>query len=217
MRSRTQTELEELLGEQIDYLKSSAERYDAGHRHEAKRLAGTIRTLLHNTSRSHSLLEQMDLQSRLLYLDTAGPVNRKNLLPLTPLLTFQLKMTETGAVGSYLPVFYDGPRPSSGLRAVPFELWWEMMVLRDSTHREYSRRDLVLFLANKVGGAHVDPKVQVQLDALSRSETVGFSVGDSQGERPMEEDPILPYVRQIAFELLEVLRVRQWLPGREPA
>lgn len=217
MAQKTQAQLETMLAEQIDYLGSSAHLYDAGRKHEAKRLAVTLRLLLHDTSMSQSLLGQLDLKLRLLYLDTAGPVNRKNLLPLTPFLHFRLTMAEGGvAVPSYEPAFYEGPCPDLGLRALPFNSWWTMMVLRDSTMKEYSRRDLVLFLANKVGGAHVDPKVQTELDALARSETVGFSVSDSQGERRMEEDPILPCVRQIAFELLEVLRVRQWIPGQEP-
>lgn len=49
-----------------------------------------------------------------------------------------------------------------------------MIVVRDSTLTEFSRRDLVLFLANKVGGAHVDAKVQAKLDALARCATLGW-------------------------------------------
>lgn len=214
---KTQAQLQTMLVEQIDYLGSSAHLYDIGRKHEAKRLAVTIRLLLHDTSMSRSLLGQLDLKSRLLYLDTAGPVNRNNLHPLAPFLLFRMTMANGAvAVPSYEPALYEGPRPDSGFRALPFDSWWTMMVLRDSTMEEYSRRDLVLFLANRVGGAHVDPQVQTKLDALARSETVGFSVGDSRGERRIEDDPILPCVRQIAFELLEVLRVRQWIPSQEP-
>lgn len=211
MKSRE--ELDGLLGEQVEHLEASSELYDNGRRHEAKRLATSIRVLLHDTPKSHSLLALLELKDKLAFLDTAGPVNRSNLLPLTPLLTFQLTMTTAGPVGSYIPVFYDGPRPASGHRALPFDEWWSMMVLRDANHVEYSRRDLVLYLANKVGGAHVDAATEEKFRALAASETVGFSVGDGYSERPVEEDPILPCVRQIAFEVLEVLRVRQMIPG----
>lgn len=217
MVNRTVQELEAMLAEQLEWLESSARLYDTGKKHEAKRLAVTIRVLLHDTSMSMSLLRQLGLKHRLLFLDTAGPVNRRNLLPLTPMLIFRATMTEGGLVPSYQPVFYDGPRPDSGLRALPFDDWWTMMVLRDADLEEFSRRDLVLYLANKVGGAHVDPDTQERLDTLAKSQTVGFSVGDGRTERRIQEDPILPYVRQIAFELLEVLRVRQWIPGSEPA
>lgn len=216
-RSRTRDELESLLAEQVEWLDSSARLFDAGKKHEAKRLSVTIRVLLHDTSMSKSLLSQLDLKDRLLFLDTAGPVNRKNLLPLTPLISFRMTQTEDGPVPSYEPVFLEGPRPESGLRALRFEDWWTMMVLRDAAMEEYSRRDLVLYLANKVGGAHVDPASQERLAALARSETVGFSVGDGRVERRIEEDPLLPYLRQIAFEVTEVLRVRQWIPGMAPS
>lgn len=216
MAQRTTEELEAMLEEQVDYLVSSCTLYDQGRRHEAKRLAVAIRVLLQDTSSSKSLLGQLGLKPRFAFLDTAGPVNRRNLLPLTPLLIFRATVAEDGKlIPSYEPVFYEGPRPDGGLRALGFDDWWTMMVIRDAAMEEFSRRDLVLFLANKVGGAHVDPATQARLDALSRSETVGFSVQDGHGERHIEEDPILPCVRQIAFEVLEVLRVRQELPGEE--
>ncbi len=217
MAMKTHEELQALLAEQVDHLEASSELYDKGRRHEAKRLATSIRVLLHDTSMSRSLLGLLELKDKLLFLDTAGPVNRKNLLPLTPLLIFQATMTATGPVGSYIPVFYDGPRPGPDYRALPFDEWWTMMVLRDANHVEYSRRDLVLYLANKAGGAHVDAETKEKFRALAASETVGFSVGDGYNERPVEEDPILPCVRQVAFEVLEVLRVRQVIPDEASA
>lgn len=210
-------QLEQFLAEQVEWLTASAEDFDSGKLHEAKRLAVVIRTLVHDTRLSRSLLTQLQLKDRLVFLDTAGAVNRNNLLPLTPMLIFRMTMTEDGPTPSYEPILDNGPPPPGGYRGLGFDDWWTMMVLRDAAMEEYSRRDLVLFLANKVGGAHVDPSTQERLDALARSETVGFSVGDGEIERRIEEDPILPYVRQIAFELGEVLRVRQWIPGREPA
>jgi hypothetical protein len=62
--------LKAALAEQVDFLRASAERFDAGHQHEAKRLALTIRVLLHDTASSKSLLEQLDLKSSLAFLDT---------------------------------------------------------------------------------------------------------------------------------------------------
>ncbi|GAA1937101.1 hypothetical protein GCM10009689_16990 [Brevibacterium antiquum] len=213
MPQKTVAQLQSLLEEQIEWLKDSAQRYDSGRLHEAKRLAVSIRVLLHDTTMSRSLLSQLDLKDRVLFLDTAGPVNERNLMPLTPLVSYRLMTLKSGAAEfTYQPVFYDGPRPKSGLRALKFEAWWKMMVLRDSTHTKYSRKDLVLFLANSVGGAHVDPQTKPKLEALSRSKSIGFSVGDQFGERPVEQDPILPYVRQIAFELLETLWHRQLIP-----
>lgn len=216
MVDKTPDQLQTMLDEQVEWLEQSAKLFDAGKLHEAKRLAVSIRVLLHDTTMSRSLLNQMNLKHRFLFLDTAGPVNERNLAPLTPLVSFRLGTNAAGGAGfTYQPVFYDGPKPDEGFRALPFDYWWNMMVLRDSAPTKFSRKDLVLFLANSMGGAHVDPSTKQKFDALSRSNSVGFSVGDQYGERPVEEDPILPYVRQIAFELLETLRHRQWIPGKE--
>lgn len=103
---KTRAELEAMLTEQVDYLESSAHLYDKRRKYEAKRLAVTIRVLLHDTSMSRSLLQQLDLKHRLLFLDTAGPVNRTNPATLTALLIMRITMGEGGtASGSYEPVF----------------------------------------------------------------------------------------------------------------
>ncbi|PKM42871.1 MAG: hypothetical protein CVV03_09425 [Firmicutes bacterium HGW-Firmicutes-8] len=52
----TVQELEEHLREQLEFLELSAESYDRGKDGEAKRLASTIRVLVHETRSSHSLL-----------------------------------------------------------------------------------------------------------------------------------------------------------------
>jgi len=41
-----------LLNEQLDFLQASCDRFDDGHRHEAKRIALSLRVLLHDTQDS---------------------------------------------------------------------------------------------------------------------------------------------------------------------
>lgn len=215
---KTAAQLRVMLGEQVDFLESSAEGYDAGRLHEAKRLATTIRVLVHDTGSSQSLLSHLDVKNRLVFMDTAGDLNLANLASLAPFLIYRATVGEGGRLtGTYEPMLGDGP-PFPGMpRGVGFDKWWTMLVVRDAAGEIFTRKELVLFLANKAGGAHVDSKVQARIDALARSETLGFSVFDVDGERPVEEDPILPCVRQIAYELLETLRCCQWIPGREPS
>ena len=63
------------LAEQRAFLQSSAAQYDQGFVAEAKRLAVTIRVLVHDNpgSGSVSLLEQLGLKGRLNYRDTRPP------------------------------------------------------------------------------------------------------------------------------------------------
>lgn len=64
--------------DQIEFLNASAAAFDAGHEGEAKRLAVTIRVLLHDTDQSHSLMDQLGIKNRD-YVDTSFPFDPKNL------------------------------------------------------------------------------------------------------------------------------------------
>lgn len=54
--------LELQLPDQLDYLRRSVRDYDDGHTNEYRRLATTIRVLLHSTNSSTSLLRQLGLE-----------------------------------------------------------------------------------------------------------------------------------------------------------
>jgi hypothetical protein len=62
------------LHEQMTFLRGSAESYDAGDFSEAKRLATTLRLLLHDTKKSRSLLTHLGLKNKLRFVDTAGEI-----------------------------------------------------------------------------------------------------------------------------------------------
>jgi hypothetical protein len=66
-----------------------------------------------------------------------------------------------------------------------------------------------LSLANKMGGAHVDPKLDASFVALTRNNTLGWRYWDGN-----EEGDIIPVelasVRQIAHEVL--LSLKNGLP-----
>ncbi len=57
-------ELQAHLAEQLQFLEASADAFDRGFRGEAKRMAATIRILVHQTHRSHSLLGQLGILER---------------------------------------------------------------------------------------------------------------------------------------------------------
>ena len=73
---QTDPELMEHLNEQMGFLRRSAEHYDGGDFSEAKRLATTLRVLLHDSEKSKSLLTQLSVKDKLRFVDTAGPIGR---------------------------------------------------------------------------------------------------------------------------------------------
>jgi hypothetical protein len=87
-------------------------------------------------------------------------------------------------------------RPDSAFRE-----WWQETVIVDQSDKSFSREKLVLTLANKEGGAHVDPKIDAEWVALTRDNSLGWVTGNGDDQRPMK-DAELHSVRQIAFELL---------------
>lgn len=197
-------ELLEYLREQVAFLEASAASFDDGFEGEAKRLATVIRVLLHDTRRSTPLLQQLSLKDTIRYLDTAEPINPRNLLPTPGLVVMRV---ESGRGANYVAPLRDRP-VAHGPSAKQFEPWWTDAVTKDSDSALFTRRDYVLTLSNKEGGAHVDPKLNAAYAALSRNNSLGFQYfDDSLAEgKPLENNPALASVRQIAHEVILSLR-----------
>ena len=62
MARQTPEDIRRHFAEQLQFLKTSAALYDRGDEAEAKPLAVPLRTLLHDSPRSRSLLSQLDLK-----------------------------------------------------------------------------------------------------------------------------------------------------------
>ena len=102
----------------------------------------------------------------------------------------------------------DGIEQSSTTRYVSFDDWWNRPVLMDSKGAEFSRRGLVLALANKDGGAHID-RLNENTFALVHSNSAGWvRAGGGDGAVEPVPTPIYASVKTIAEELLLTLRRR---------
>lgn len=147
LTSRTSAELYELLWEHVDWIRASASRFDDGHLSESKRIAVAIRTLVHDTAVSRSLLGQLGIRDSLGWL-TAAPVGSA-------------------------PWTYDPSTPGfarihvADAVALDFEVWWRGTLLRFGD-ASIDRSWLVLNVANFDGGAHVDPELPASYKVLSR-------------------------------------------------
>jgi hypothetical protein len=195
----TPDELQDRLREQVAFLESSARAFDEGAESEAKRLAVSIRILVHDTSLSKSLLQQLGLKERLRFFEIADPDPPGSWAPYHGLVG--VRVSAAGA--SFFAWLDDGP-PYQSKRS-PFKLWWTRYVFRDNEGSKLTRKDLVLALANKEGGAHVDSELDSEYVRLSRENSLRyyFSVGDEPREWP--RDPVPHSVRHIAHELLKTL------------
>jgi hypothetical protein len=218
--ARDPDELQKHLREQLDFLRSSADRFDSGEPHFAKQLAVTLRTLLHSTDRSSALLDQIGILNSLQMIDTGGEIvpGDSMVRPTPPLTVLVIK-----ARSQVLPlsaVMEQGPRVlPRDLRVQtrfvreqsrrisragdwhPFETWWsKLFVLGTPETRLFHRRDAVLALANKEGGAHLDPKVPAWLRTLAEGKVANVTLTDADGS-VVTHDPLPATVRQIAYEV----------------
>ncbi len=196
MSTSMNSDLQGYLKEHIDFIQASARSFDTGFEGEAKRMAVSARVLLHDTSQSHSLMGQLGLLDVPFY-STAGRWDPNNLLTHHGLL--QIRVGGSGS--SYHAPLDD--RPPHMLRWIPFNDWWSELVFDDRKGGTLTRKQLVLALANKEGGAHVDPKLSPAYEAITKKNTLGWVSG--KDNRPLLGNVALLGMRQMAHEILRTL------------
>jgi hypothetical protein len=206
-RPLTSTELQAHLSEQIGFLEASAAAFDLGFDGEAKRLALTLRVLLHDTAQSHSLLGQLDLKNRE-FIDTALKLDPANRLSHGGLVFAAIGAPRTRYVAMLDAV------PTT--RLLPFFDWWNAPVFVDQARNVLTREKLVLTAANQDGGGHVDPALDETYYKLSRENALGFVAVENGVARPME-GPEKAAIRQIAHEVLKTIRPKYSKTPSHPA
>jgi hypothetical protein len=201
----TSDELNGHLREQVAFLRASAEAFDRGFEGEAKRLATTIRVLVHDTGKSQSLLTQLKIKNSLRYEDTADQINPNNLLP-TPGLVSGKITTGPDGVGEYIAPLGELLGPNRQNPPAQFKDWWERPVTKDPSGVLISRKDYVLWVSNKSGGSHVDPELPAAYAELINRNSLGWQyvTGDTP-DKPFDRNPALAAVRQIAYEIEKTL------------
>jgi hypothetical protein len=194
---QTSEDLLRQLAEQIQFLRNFLASYDAGFEGESKRLAATIRLLVHDTKTCCSLLTQLGVKDSMEYYETAWDFNPRNLLTHNGLTGIRM----TNGDAKFVALLDD--RPFSGVW-VTFTSWWNKIVFVDNTKNKFLRKDIILTVADQDGGAHVDPALDSTYAALTRENSLGWMIGDGRTQRPFP-GPELPAVRQVAHEMLKAL------------
>lgn len=189
-------ELKSHLKEQIQFLIKSSDAYDEGFKNEAKRLATIIRVLLHDTSHSVSLLNQLGKKDILFY-DTADDYEPENLMSQFGLLSMTV-----GMGNEYIPRLDSEISTLHKTVKIPFIDWWEKIVIVDFESNKFSRKGLVLSVCEKDGGAHVDPELDDGYAKITRLGSLGWKTSGGEYLRNAE----LASIRQITHEVIKSLK-----------
>lgn len=180
------------LERQLRFLSTSCEEFDRGNLDEGIRIATVLRVLLHNTRNSQSLFSHLQWRNIRL-LSTSSHKGGDSLGTLT---NVELRLLE-GV--KFVPRLGQSPG-----QFIPFSHWWEGEIVFERPMGKVFRKTLVLWAANKDGGAHVDAELPpVYQELLSGSWFTLSHERPGQFKHEMRgEDAPLAALRQIGFEVL---------------
>lgn len=211
---RTPNEFRDAFSEQMNMLESSCGAFDAGKHFEAKRIAASLRILLHVTKHQRPLLERFGLFDwRLLSTNIFRHLGPKSVsFNHSGILGFGFGEGTAG----YAPIMdisiHDKPE-----NWLSFMEWWEVDVIHLAhegpgvsltkkplpAEREFTRRKFVTLMADTDGGAHVDGGIDKTYAELLRQPSTGIKFRNLVGaELEVAPTAHIASVRQIATELM---------------
>jgi hypothetical protein len=192
------------LKEQLVFLRSSCDAYDAGNMSEAKRIALPIRVLLHDTDKSKSVFKQLDIKDRVRFLDTAHPYYKDNLHPSSCLTSICFSSDGKANIAKVTPLLSTYKNFQVEAKYTSFSEWWNGVIIDDKS-QEFTRKDVILSVVNTDGGAHVDPELKSGYYNLTRKNSMNQVIHINGTEEPLENH-CLASIRQIGFELSSTLK-----------
>jgi hypothetical protein len=202
--NKIRNSLSDRLGEHLELMRVLCECYDRGDEIVALSIATAIRVLVHDTDSSTSPLKHLGRKDRR-YLSTnfRDPAQRVH-LGLVRRINVGVN-DGNGGEAKYWPLCDElyFPSPTEHFSLLAFDDWWKEPVF-ENAKCNLTRKDLVLIMANKDGGAHFDIEIDERYDDFRKSSSGGSSLfGRLSGAvRGYDNVPIHPAVRQIAYELL---------------
>lgn len=196
--------LSQRLTDVVAQMLRSVDAYEAGHADEARRMALSIRVLLHDTARQTSLLSHLGVKEGMTFYDTASEIDPRQHGSHLALLSLLMPLGDGQPQPTRVDARLDNLPNSPKSEMTPFDDWWSTPVVLDDLGNVFARRDIVLYLADQDGGAHVDLRVDPKYLRLASGEAGSWRpVGPTVEE--FADGIELASARQIAHEVLVTL------------
>jgi hypothetical protein len=192
----TTTDFKAHLAQQFGFLERSAAAFDAGHHQEAIRIGTSLRVIFHDTNKSTSLLRHLNALRVLVRSEAPDRVRQNALLGGKRIVgEFSWSLGQFTMRG-----FEPCKDPSTPHRLIEAPQWWTE-VFAHMNNIDYTRKRVVLWAANKDGGAHVDDEQEPEYQELKAAGAIGAIEGPGDKSVPIE-DAHLTFLRTMAFEVL---------------
>ncbi len=191
------------LAKQLGFLDRSAIAFDEGHTDEAFRIATTLRVIFHNTRKSTSLLTH--LKSPNVSVRSTVPDMSKMEAAIAGRQVDEFFMSLATIRVSASSAIVPKTEVSSHDRMIPADEWWNER-FASINGVNYTRRSLVLWAANKDGGAHVDDVLPPDYEGIKASGAFGTFICGGR-EIPLEAAHLV-FLRSMAFEVLNSQQLR---------
>jgi hypothetical protein len=192
--------LRERLEEQRHLLRKSIKEFTSGDLTEGVRIATAMRVLVHETGSSKPLLKQLTPNYLELRVPDRAPAKQEDAPPGTQRMVvmsvpISVKITDKG-------VFLNPDLDIEVYAPSILGRWWTRPCLILPGLGGFSRKELVLGLANKEGGAHVDTDIPARYQQLldSKALQIGWS---KDGTSPLNLSRFM--TGQAGIELLDCL------------
>jgi hypothetical protein len=237
---RTESDYLEDLSNQLDLMIDYCEQLDSGKMNYALPLATLIRVLAYDGPGSKSLFYLLNKKHVMKFCSTCNTyATHDNIIHLLTLITPTLKpIMVDGSVNRELVFVPNLNRNENHKNWVSFDKWASypifiynkesndgliMLEQKPGSKLVISRLDVIKYFANKSGGAHIDPKVNMDMYHLEK----GLSSMEYQDVKPLDtynvgekhvpgipiRSPLHAAIRQIAHELILSIR-REFKMGR---
>jgi hypothetical protein len=185
------------VAKQLNFIVSSCRLYDEGRHEEAVRIALAARVLFHETPNSQSLIHGC-FKITDIKLRSTTMLN----MPVSS------QSHSLGFLGLELSTGNFRPMLDTTKRNVPtpFVEWWEEPVLKlnNKEGEMVTRKQIILFAANRDGGAHVEENKPIWYECLTVGLGIRAIVKTRTGQKlgVIFQNANLAALRQIGHELL---------------
>ena len=190
----------EQLKRQIRFICKFSKAFDNGDVDASISIALCIRVLIHDSQAgSPSLLCQLGKKGCLFY-DSMTPKIHGAAGPYHGLVVMELSLNPRWG---WMPLLYVDEDSVKEKRL--FEDWWDTVVLDDEHGNIFTRKDIILTVCNKDGGAHVDPELEEKYVKLEKSKEFAYIFSVNGNVIKPRVGAGFASVRQIGFELMMTL------------